>query len=659
MTEALPQPGGSGPYSGAGPFRFWSRQRDAGRIVTESGLPASIQSLVLNVTRASRLWRRERADLAVELCAHFGDGLEAGRNAEQLIADFGNPMTAARLIRRGKIRCRPLPWKIFRWTGRSLAALLVIYIGLIFYYLGGEPTISTDYYAKFNAAALAVSPEDRAWPIYRKAFLTLKDRKDAPWDRYTRAPLPGEEGWDQTAAYLDRHRQALDLIRRAARKPGLGFVTSHRLSSEDRAVYGADETVLDTESDSVSTVHPLKHSLAAMLLPHLVEMRTSADLLSFSAIRAASEGKGSKAIDDIETMIGIARHLKEQPSLINDLVMLSIVTQACDVVHRMIQRHGALLKKEDLKRLAHVVAQTEGWMSVRLDGERMMFYDIVQRIYTDDGDGDGHLMASSLDALVQINSLMASDQGAGRWRPTLLSTAALPALNALAPSRRQAIEDYDREMGRMESRFSKPLWQMGDSDFEDRMRGWKSSWRSTARYILLMMLMPAVERAHVISEVAVLRRDATYVLIGAELYRREHGDWPRSLQALSPRWLPRVPLDRFDGKPLRFHVTEKGPVIYSVGADLNDDGGKRAQRDEAGRPIEPHEAQSWRSPGDLAAVRRSGGAGLADGDLVFYPPLIKPIEKTGGQEEPESHRSGHPDTSEPWQVVPCVEAVSR
>ncbi|MDX1566029.1 MAG: hypothetical protein R3236_11510, partial [Phycisphaeraceae bacterium] len=392
----------------------------------ESGLPDSIQSLVLDVTRASRLWRRERADLAVELCAHFGDGLEAGRNAEQLIADFGNLKTAVRLMRRGKMRCRPLPWKIFRWTCRSLAALVVIYIGLIFYYLGGEPTVSTDYYAKFNAAALAVSPEDRAWPIYRKAFLTLKDPKDVPWDRYNRPPLPGEEGWSQTAAYLDRHREALDQIRRAARKPGLGFVASHRLSSEDRAVYGTEETALDTESDSVSADHSLGHSLAAMPLPYLADLRFASNLLSFAAIRAASEGKGSKAIDDIKTMIGIARHLKEQPSLINDLVMLSIVTQACDVVHRIIERHGSLLKKEELKRLAHVIAQTEGRMSVRLSGERMMFYDIVQRIYTDDGDGDGHLVASRLDSLMYIDSVMASDQGTDRWRPALLSTAALP-----------------------------------------------------------------------------------------------------------------------------------------------------------------------------------------------------------------------------------------
>jgi hypothetical protein len=63
------------------------------------------------------------------------------------------------------------------------------------------------------------------------------------------------------------------------------------------------------------------------------------------------------------------------------------------------------------------------------------------------------------------------------------------------------------------------------------------------------------------------------VALAAERYRREHGDWPRALADLVPGYLPAVPLDPFDGQPLRYRRTESGAVIYSVGEDGRDAGG--------------------------------------------------------------------------------------
>jgi hypothetical protein len=61
--------------------------------------------------------------------------------------------------------------------------------------------------------------------------------------------------------------------------------------------------------------------------------------------------------------------------------------------------------------------------------------------------------------------------------------------------------------------------------------------------------------------------------LAAERYRRSHGDWPQSLADLVPRFLPTVPLDPFDGKPLRYRKTDHGAIVYSVGEDGCDDGG--------------------------------------------------------------------------------------
>jgi hypothetical protein len=54
----------------------------------------------------------------------------------------------------------------------------------------------------------------------------------------------------------------------------------------------------------------------------------------------------------------------------------------------------------------------------------------------------------------------------------------------------------------------------------------------------------------------------------------------KKLEELVPTYLPEVPVDPFDGKPLRFRQLESGFVIYSVGKDRQDDEGK--ERTESG-----------------------------------------------------------------------------
>jgi hypothetical protein len=65
------------------------------------------------------------------------------------------------------------------------------------------------------------------------------------------------------------------------------------------------------------------------------------------------------------------------------------------------------------------------------------------------------------------------------------------------------------------------------------------------------------------------------------VYRKTQGAWPSSLDALVPEYLTNVPLDPFDGKPLRFRKLPDGIVIYSIGLDKQDDGGNidRSNRD--------------------------------------------------------------------------------
>jgi hypothetical protein len=72
-----------------------------------------------------------------------------------------------------------------------------------------------------------------------------------------------------------------------------------------------------------------------------------------------------------------------------------------------------------------------------------------------------------------------------------------------------------------------------------------------------------------IAEVALAR-----TALALSLYRTENGQYPESLAALVPGYLPKVPTDPFDGAPIKYVLNDSGFVIYSIGPDGKDNGGQ-------------------------------------------------------------------------------------
>ena len=53
------------------------------------------------------------------------------------------------------------------------------------------------------------------------------------------------------------------------------------------------------------------------------------------------------------------------------------------------------------------------------------------------------------------------------------------------------------------------------------------------------------------------------------------GEWPPSLEsAAKEAGLPSVPVDPYDGRPIRFAVVQGQPTVYAIGQDGRDDGGR-------------------------------------------------------------------------------------
>ena len=69
-------------------------------------------------------------------------------------------------------------------------------------------------------------------------------------------------------------------------------------------------------------------------------------------------------------------------------------------------------------------------------------------------------------------------------------------------------------------------------------------------------------------------KQLTVTAIALKRYQLKHANYPAALNSLIPEFLPALPLDPVDGKPLRYHLgSDKTLLLYSIGADGLDDNG--------------------------------------------------------------------------------------
>jgi hypothetical protein len=583
------------------------------------GLPASLSRLVWDVVRQTRLWRSEKSEVARELVTHFADGLAAGRSDEELLRDFGSAQQAARLIGKAKRRNRPLPWHVWHFAARTtlvaLALFLVAYAWLGVRYYVGRPAISHNYWLEINAAR-GIPDGDRAWPMYREALLKLgREQRWIDTDKVARGPQ--HKSWDETVEQLKHHREAVELIRSAAAKPRLGYYLGDKTDIEVAQAAGADWLV-----DRKMPLAEENKSLVEARLEGPQATRTLARVLAVDARVAATEGDGARATEDQAGMVGMASQLFEpHATLVEQLIGMAIFNFAMDNLGRILASTPAVFTDDQLTKLVHrIAAFRDRAPAVDFSGERMMFDDILQRAYTDDGNGDGRITPAGMTLLNEYGSatskiLELCDSNRAVDRGTWLASRLLsPAVASWVGRREENSRLYHELLAEITATHDSPAWQWDRhriDDIEKRVEDAGSS-QNYFRYYLVNLLLPAVSAVFSAGERTNQQRDATELVIALELWHRRHGAWPERIQQLVPELLPAVPLDRADGKPLRYLLRDGKPLVYSIGADHRDDDGRANPED----PELPRFITYGPRP-----------VGDSTGDWILWPPLPEQINE--------------------------------
>jgi hypothetical protein len=444
-----------------------------------------------------------------------------------------------------------------RFKKRYLAFVLVLALGAL---IGGyvwqavnaKPGPQVDYRQKLHdlAAGLQGAGPDE-WKVFEQS-LREADRLSRTADPEDVNAITGFYTGEQSNPAA--HHRARELIESFA----------ERGVFEQTAQMGAVQ----------AGVRPLAEGpLHLTLLPYLGEARRVARVQA-ARMRLSAE---REAWDDyaaaLEETLASARIIASQTTLIDYLVGMAIEALMIEQLRRdlasgeiddpdVIERLLAALDRQRLPSIAHA-----------MEGERMFELDIIQRLYTDDGEGDGRLILTRVAEL---------DLGMGPMAPAPLADLSIINVAApLFPSRARTVADLNRVFDSVIADAGIPVHQRtGSFDADAYVESLPS------RQFILRMLTPAIASASQSADRTWTIRAGTELLLRIERYRLERGEAPLSLAELAAADPEANLIDPMTGEPFLYARLTNDPhgrpyVLYAAGADGRDDGGRQAEEGPA------------------------------------------------------------------------------
>lgn len=308
-----------------------------------------------------------------------------------------------------------------------------------------------------------------------------------------------------------------------------------------------------------------------LLLQHA---RTIARLLTTRAMLQLGEGDLNGANQDLLACHQLAGHVGRAPFLLNALLAMAIDAMAFKSDGALLsdprltseQARRMLTERQSLRPLPDVARIID-------TDERFMMIDTVYRLLRGGANpaaGIAPVSVVGIDgnvALTSMNDLY--DEAAAALR-----------IEAFA-ERRSQLEAIDQDLKARITAGKNPV-----ASVLLAVIGARSAASRQMSDTLLALLAPAILSAQTAEDRATARRRLLIVGCALAVHRAEQGEYPASLDGLTPDLLENVPLDPFGDQPLIYRRTEEGGYrLYSVGENLKDDGGATADSEPKGDDV--------------------------------------------------------------------------
>src|SRR5581483_10287575 len=92
--------------------------------------------------------------------------------------------------------------------------------------------------------------------------------------------------------------------------------------------------------------------------------------------------------------------------------------------------------------------------------------------------------------------------------------------------------------------------------------------------ILVTLMLPAFTKIQDAADRCEQEQRNLHLAFALAAYQRDQGHFPAKLDELCPKYLKDVPGDLFSGKPLLYRLVAQGYLLYSIGPNGVDDGGR-------------------------------------------------------------------------------------
>jgi hypothetical protein len=335
--------------------------------------------------------------------------------------------------------------------------------------------------------------------------------------------LPQDNAWqyvESVPLLVQLNKKQLDRLRAEMQKDAAPLAEARRLADLPRGRYPVTWT---------RTVHRVPP-------PHIEPAREVTWLLYSDLVLRAADSDFDGALASFRAAWNTARAFGDEPLLQSQRVRLGCAAKALFGLERILAQGEPSVEAMQAAIPCILAEDCEPLLLTAWRGERATLYELMEAHRAGEIRDETTVELSRRDVEATTLDLLTR----------MIEVAKLPSGEQVSPMKATGAE-LAPEMEKHPS--------MGDANA-------KACFLELASF-----------RTKLLRHTARLRTAA--VALAAESHRKTHqGRWPDKLAELVPAFLHELPLDPYDGQPLRYRVHDDSIVIYSVGPDLVDDGGR-------------------------------------------------------------------------------------
>ncbi|MDB6068231.1 MAG: hypothetical protein JWR26_4439 [Pedosphaera sp.] len=292
---------------------------------------------------------------------------------------------------------------------------------------------------------------------------------------------------------------------------------------------------------------------SGILLPHLAVMKKAGLMFETKALAELELGRSDEALSDARMIVYLSGTAKAEPFLISGLVRITLVNIAMEPLWEGLADHQ--------------------WSDAHLaDWEEQLGKIDLLADYAATMRGERGLNNSGLDYLRKGGHMeVMSDSGA----PQSVNVISIMPSGWFYQNQLTISRMYERYVFPRVDAAAHRVYSNGLVNDEAVVYANELSRGFSPYKIFARLLFPAYGNAALKFAAAQVNVDLARVACALERHRLAHGEFPQTLDSLSPQFIKAIPHDIFSGEPLKYHRTEDGKfVLYSVGWNQKDDGGE-------------------------------------------------------------------------------------